>query len=345
MNIVQTSYNTASTCEVEFAVKDLPAEYNANYFAKEPALLIEAYAGFPANPQNYTKESLENIITAQLDQVEYNPTKGVIRCWGRDLAAQFLDNKTTQTYQNQTASQVATLLANKRGLKPVITNTRTKIGSYLNNNYSSINRERTEWDLLCALAEKEGFIVYVRGKELHFEPVVKEDSQDFYLINYQSPNSTTGYHQLNAVDIQFQRNLTLAKDVEVTIRSGGTSGTVTAKVKRSVRGATKFSPRASIIGQTQRYQYDVPGLTKEQALELAQKRALQISKNEKRVRITLPADNLLTINTLIKVQGTNTEYDQVYYPQTIARTMSMSEGYSMIVDAKNHSPQDELVLQ
>ncbi|WP_157128305.1 hypothetical protein [Cupriavidus sp. USMAA2-4] len=40
----------------------------------------------------------------------------------------------------------------------------------------------------------------------------------------------------------------------------------------------------------------------------------------------------------ILVEGTNTKFDQIYYPVSITRQMSVTAGYAMRVEAKNHNP-------
>jgi len=47
--------------------------------------------------------------------------------------------------------------------------------------------------------------------------------------------------------------------------------------------------------------------------------------------------------TRIPVTGTNTVWDQTYFPESIQRRMNFEEGYRMSITAKNHSDEVELV--
>ena len=84
------------------------------------------------------------------------------------------------------------------------------------------------------------------------------------------------------------------------------------------------------------------GSTAVRCQQYAQARYREIIAHEMRMRARLPADNLLQAKSVIKVQGTGTAFDQTYYPMSITRMMSMDEGYTMLVDAKNRNPDSPL---
>jgi hypothetical protein len=46
----------------------------------------------------------------------------------------------------------------------------------------------------------------------------------------------------------------------------------------------------------------------------------------------------------VQLIGTNTAWDQFYYPDTVTRRLSVEEGYRMELRAKNHSTQSTVVL-
>jgi hypothetical protein len=97
------------------------------------------------------------------------------------------------------------------------------------------------------------------------------------------------------------------------------------------------------FGQPQVYSYTIPGLTKQEALVKAQALLSEISKHEMRLEAHLPADNILTAQTLVTVQGTGTPFDQVYFPDSVIRSMD-DGGYRMQLAAKNHSPETTVTL-
>jgi hypothetical protein len=49
----------------------------------------------------------------------------------------------------------------------------------------------------------------------------------------------------------------------------------------------------------------------------------------------LPGDSLLDCSKLLELRGTGTGWDQIYYPDSVKRSISIDEGYRMEVTAKN----------
>ena len=338
------NFYAADTFRVRFAATDLPTDRDAAWFCAQTKLLVEIFAGFPANPDWFDVSELQSLIVGQVDDLSYDPLSTTIELSGRDLTAELIDAKTTEKFQNQTASEIASALAKRHNLTPVVTATATKSGTFYEIDHARLNAERSEWDLLAALANEEGMMVYVRGRSLHFEPKPK-DTDPPYLLTWEPPTIDRGFYQFNGKTISFSRNLTLAKDIVVTVRSWnaknkkGFSKTVRATHNKNTVLAGASQP----IGDAQTYQYSIPGLTPEQALQEAQKRLAQLSQHELKMNATLPADNVLDITRVIKVEGTGTAFDTVYFPDSIVRTMSIGEGYSMSVSAKNHETYSTLI--
>ncbi len=64
----------------------------------------------------------------------------------------------------------------------------------------------------------------------------------------------------------------------------------------------------------------------------------EIIAHEMKLRARLPGDNVLTTKNVLRVEGTGTAFDQIYFPNAITRAMSLDEGYTMTIEAKNHNP-------
>jgi hypothetical protein len=52
----------------------------------------------------------------------------------------------------------------------------------------------------------------------------------------------------------------------------------------------------------------------------------------------------MTTRATIRLVGTGTDWDQLYYPDTVTRRLSVQDGYRMDVRAKNHSVQDSVLV-
>lgn len=338
------AFYQADTFRVRFATSMLPASNNASWFSQQTKLLVEILAGFPANPDKFGENELQSLIVGQVDDLVYNPAETLLELSGRDLTADLIDAKTTEQYRNQTASEVAVTLAKRHNLTPIVIGTTTLTGNYYEIDHARLNSQRSEWDLLSALANEEGMAVYIKGTELHFEP--KPQPTDVpYILTWQPPNTNQNFSQFGGTHISFSRNLTLAKDIIVTYVSmnSKTGKRISKTVSATHNKNTVLAGAAQPIGNAQTYQYSVPQDTPEGLLQKAQAMLKTLSSHELKMDATLPADNVLDISKIIKVEGTGTAFDTIYYPDSIVRSMSIQAGYEMHVMAKNHDVNSQLI--
>lgn len=340
--VEQTNYYLANTFRVDIPISSLPDSLSLSYFVSTPAILINVSAGFPLSPINYSDNELENLIIGQVDDVSISLPSNTITLSGRDLVAKFIDTKTTEKFQNHTSSEIAEILAKRLGLKSQITKTKTIVGKYYQIDHVKLTDQTSDWDLLTFLANEEGFNVFVKGETLYFEPLPKETDKPYIVLynkqQFVSPSA-------NVVNLQFHRNLTLAKDVIVKVRSWNMKQKkgFTITVKATHNKNTVLAGAAQPIGDAQVFVYRFANLTKQQALDKAQKLLQKISSHEMNINITMPGDNILTNQNIVKVEGTGTNLDQVYYPTSITRTIR-PDGYSMSFEGKNHQPNSEAIL-
>jgi len=125
-------------------------------------------------------------------------------------------------------------------------------------------------------------------------------------------------------------NLTLARDVAVVLKSR----TMEDPTKPFTITATATHSAGS-PGEPQTYNYAIPNLTTDKATQKAKSLVQELTAHEIKLSAALPADNTLDITNIIKVTGTNSEFDQLYFPDEIVRRMSLDEGYTMQVSAKS----------
>ena len=328
-------FRSADTFRILLCATDLPDSRGVDWIASQTSIIVEIYAGFPADPDNYSPKDLTLLISGNADAVDYSPVTTTIELTGRDKTALLIDSKTSEHFLNQTASQIAESIAARHGLKAVVTATTAKAGSYYQIDHDATTQEQTEWELLTFMANIEDFVLFVRGDELHFEKKAKA-SDDKYIIEWVKPKGEIGYHEANVLTLNFSRNLTVAKGVAVEVHSWN------AKKKA---GFSAFYPRApkavkpgSEGSKTQNYRYNIAGLTQDQAEKRAGSIYRQIVAHTMNMDATMPADNTLTCDRIITVKGTGTTFDQDYYPTDITRTMDFVRGYTMDVKAKNTTP-------
>ena len=335
-SVSNNSYYEADTFTIRYASSVVPM----NWFSMQKEIFAEIFAGFPANPANPQPSELESLIYGRIDTIEFEPHPGILTLTGRDLTAAFIDARVSTQYQNKTSSQVATALAQEHGLTPVVTPTSTLIGTYYTRDQVQLASNRSEWDLLSLLAREEGFVCFVSGQSLYFEPDPRS-TQNPYLIQWQAPDDTHGSPIANVKSIEFSRSMTVAKGISVTVRSPSLTRK-TAVVQSYPTGPKAIAAgKSSPFGATQSFYFTLPaGKTPTEVALYAQQVYEDIISHEMKMTAHLPADNLLQISTPIQVTGTGTAFDQIYFPRLITREMNMDDGYNMTVEAQNTN-QDE----
>jgi phage protein D len=327
-DIDNNTFYQADAFRVSFAVSALPAERGMDWFSDQQEIFVEIFAGFPADPDKYTPADLQSWVYGRADEIEFDPVARVVHLSGRDLTAQMIDTKTTKKWPNKTASEIATEIAGKYELNPVVTATSYKVGRYYEIDHAHMTNQRSEWDLLCYLAQLEQFNVFVAGRDLHFEPQQDANAEP-YVLQWQAEPFA-----FNGMRMRFFRNLTLAHGAQVTVRSWQQKTSTLIEMKYP----EKEQPKA------QQYFFNIANLSPEEALKKATALHKEITAHEVNLAAELPADNMLDVRSVIRVEGTGTAYDQLYYPASITRRMSIDHGYTMTVRAKNHSPQTEVQL-
>lgn len=348
IQVQTTTFFIADNYTITIPLNGQKKPFDLNYWSAITDITVKIYIGFPDNPNSFYTADLDLLMTGSVDLMDVDPFSARVVLSGRDLTSRLIDNKTTKVYPNETASNIATILAKARGLTPVVTPTTGNVGrlfkNFATNAQSLITKQITEWDLLCFLAQQSGYVVFIRGESLYFQPF-PTDQGHAYVINYKPPQFTGGSPTYDGMNLRFKRSLTLANDVIVNVTvpvnpQSGKSFTKTAKYVRRPRG-THNLPSPS--GTIQRYNFIYAGLTPEQAQQQANTLAKNITLQEIVLTTSLPGDNRLLKDSIIKLTGTNTAYDQIYYTDNVTRRISMA-GYDMDITAKNHSTDSQIQI-
>jgi hypothetical protein len=338
--VENNNFFAVDTFQVTFAANALPAAMNAAWFSQQQDMYVEVFMGVPNDPNNFGPADLTSWIYGQVDEIDYDPAEARIVVAGRDLTRVFVDTKTTQKWPNKTSSQIATMLAQQHGLTPVVTATTTYTGKFYESDHINLSDDRSEWDLLNYLATAEGFVVFVRGQSLYFQPKPSPGSTPPFQLLFKAGTPP----QANFEMIRMKRALTVSRGIQVVVRSWNklTARGVVARYPGTVK---TISVGRSVVGSgVQIYSRTVPNLDQEAANRYAQNWYQQLVAHEMKIDVTMPGDNALDTTSIISLSGTGTEFDQIYYPDSIQRTLAFDTGYGMRVAAKNHSPDSTVTL-
>ena len=341
--VTSNTYYEADTFRVSFAANALPSYANAAWLSDQPEVFVEVLAGFPTDPDRPNAAELVSQIYGRVDDIDFDPFAGEIVLTGRDLTAAFIDARLTSQWANATSSEIATALAQAHGLTPVVTATSEKVGTFYKHDQVRMQADRSEWDMLAWLAREEGFVCFVTGQELHFEPDARETSEP-YVIQWSAATDDRAAPSANVTHVSFSRAMTVSKGITVTASSPSLKKKTPTVMSYPSKPRAIQAGKSSPFGGVQTYYFTLPaGMDGTAVEQFAQKKYGEIVAHEMKLSARLPGDNLLTTKSVISMRGTGTPFDQVYYPNAITRTMSMDEGYTMTVAAKNTSPANEAV--
>lgn len=334
-SVESNSFRGASTFDLTLAISALPASMQMlNWWATQTTVKVELYVSIIT--QSGTDE--KKLITGNIDNWHYDPARFEITADGRDFTALLIDAKSAgESFKNYTSSQIATMLAQRHSLTPVVTATTQRFGEFYQIDSAHLTGEQTEWDLITTLAGIENFSVYVDDDKLYFEPVKDEAKADNYVIRWQPPG-LLAYPQCNTSDdLSFSRALTISKGVTVEVLSWNAkrkNKQFVASYPKAAKGTTPGNATA----KTQVYRVIRNGLSPESAYALAQTIYRNVVQHEMKFSGSTAGDNLLTPQTLVRIEGTQSPFDQVYWCDSVRRTLSWENGYTMSISGKNHSP-------
>ena len=276
-----------------------------------------------------------SLLQGEVDRITTDPIAWTVQVEGRDLTRRFIDNKTELAHVNQTSSQIVASLAAKEGLGALVTPTSTPVGRYyqLEHDHISLDqfhRAMTEWDLIVMLARFEGFDAFVDGNTLYFQPPA-QPFNDAWVARWQIDE--VGRQSSNLLSLRVERALTIAKGVQVTVKSW------------HGKQARAFVRKAGTGGASaQQYILVRPNMTEDQAQQLANQVYADLSRHERVLTGQAWGDTILTTRVPLRLTGTGTDWDRVYYPVEVTRHIDQ-QGFVMDFRAQLLPPSAESVAQ
>jgi hypothetical protein len=280
-------------------------------FAMNAAAGASYFAGLAAAPLTLELAldgaGFASLLTGRIDQVRLDLLRNVAQLRGRDLGGLLIDAELSESFANQTASQIAMTLAARFGLTANVTATEVPVGQYyeLDHARSALglhSRSTTAWNLLAALAQIEGFELSVVGTVLNFRSP--------------QPGVPMFVTPQNFISICFDRVFALPQ--AVTVKSWSTRNkAVVAQAQGSGTGTVLIRPN----------------LTAAQASQIAASRLAALSCHALVLEAEMPGDLMLMPGMQLQVAGTGSALDQPYTLLSVVRTLRGDEGFLQSVRA------------
>ena len=132
----------------------------------------------------------------------------------------------------------------------------------------------------------------------------------------------------------------MARDISVTVQSWNSRQNIAiSQTARATRGTGGTVGAGGAGGAAPlAYIYLVPNLTAEAAQSLAQQRLRELTLHERVIDAEMPGELRLSPRQQILLSGSNTEFDQLYWIDTIIRRLSVQSGFTQSLRARNASP-------
>lgn len=247
------------------------------------------------------------LLTGQVDAVRLDLLRQTARLTGRDLSARLIDAEISETFVNQTASQIAVVLAGRHNLSANVTATSVPVGQYYELDHARTGlglnaRATTEWNLLTALAQAENFNVSVTGTALNFGP---------------PPG-------VNAVVVTPANFMSLALDVGAALPGQANVKSWNTRNKRVVSASAGNGLATTLIR---------PNLSPQQAAALAQNHLAALGWHGTTLMGTMPGDATLMPGMQMVLSGTDTVFDQNYTVAEVSRALDVARGFTQSVRA------------
>jgi phage protein D len=314
--VVSTNYLGADHFTAEVALGADPG-FDATFWASEIdiKLDIRVSADGISAPQS--------LVQGNVDLVTVEPLRGLVLLEGRDLTSLLVQARTQETFANRTSSEIATIVAQRAGLTPIVTATTTLVGRYYQDQHERLtldqfSRTTTDWDLLVFLAKQEAFDVFVEAQNLYFQ---------------QPASSIAPSIVLDVADVEqlrLDRELTLAGPITVAVKSWNTTQQTMVTGSASNEAASGAAP-------AQNYAVVLPNLTSSQANQLAQTKLNELLVHERRVTARMAGEMTIFPRGQVQLQGTGTAFDQIYTVEEVTRRLGFGSGFTQTVRMRGAS--------
>lgn len=256
--------------------------------------------------------SWTSLVVGEADAVRLDVVQGLVEVDGRDLSASLIDSRVDETFANRTSSEIATLFAERHGLRADVAATGTAVGRYYQSDHEGLTmgqfaRAMSEWDLLAALAQREGFSVFVTGDALRFGPA------DEGVAVTLTPGDCVGLH--------LEHQLPMTRAIEVTVQSWDQEGA--AAVAQTATGGGG--------GRAWKHRVTRPNLAADEAQRVAERVLADLLRQERRVDIDMPGEVAISVRGGVTLQGTGTAWDGTYAVGELNRRVDVRRGFTQRV--------------
>ncbi|GMB00223.1 hypothetical protein [Pelosinus sp. IPA-1] len=290
----------------------------SDYFKKDQE--ISFWLGSVSDPNHWSKEDLTHVFTGRIDGVRpYFGEQMIVQLVGRDYSGRLIDREFSVAYAEQTASQIAAKLAVENGLTVDVTETEVVIEK-------DLYKDRKEWEILQELADREGFVCYVKkNKILYFGPRKETDDAVIAELNYKQKEKS------NVLTMQFDNSMVGIINYVVVRHWLGWK-------KKIIQGEAKDEDLMK-YGEKKRVVYDPKAITKELADQIAANKLKEWSRGVVTAeQVRIPGSPLVDPEKKVVIKGCGQVFDGNYYIEKARHIFSKSGGFFTEMNLTSQRP-------
>jgi len=267
----------------------------------------------------------QSLIMGKIDHVSMEWIDREVCVSGRDKSAVLSEKKINKQYKNKKASDIVQDIAQDAGLQAQVKATTDDAGKKYDVDTVHLLLNKTPFEALSWLAEREGCRWYVDGSNLHFEPKDAGNSGGLFTVNYQPPNG--GYARSNAVYIRTSRNMSAARPCDVKVKSWHHKQKKLFEHTESSGGG---------VGEKLTYEHHFPGMIQQQVEKIAKSFLSDYKRHELAVEVDMPGDLSIDAKGQLQLQGTGSVFDTTYDIDSVEFSYSAGEhgNFSMSICGK-----------
>ena len=262
------------------------------------------------------------LMTGTVDRISADPVTNVVELEGRDLSARLLDKQVSDTYVNQTASEIVTTLAAQAGLIPIVAATSEIVGQYYQleharSSLSAYSRFATAWDLVCHLAQSEQCECWVAGESLFFQPRGLSSVNTLVLDLLAMRVGLSGTAPLT--QLHFDRRVSLARGVGVSVSSWSS---------RQRAAVTATFPAETGSSAPTNFVFVSPNLPDSVALKRAEALYTDITRHRQVISGTMPGALSPLPRDLVVLSGSAGGWDGTYVVDDVSWRIDARQGFT-----------------
>lgn len=255
-----------------------------------------------------------------LEHVDEDFTKTEITISGRDVSSTLIDTQNTQTFTNQTPTQVVQSLAS--GVPTDADSITDSAGKIYQLDFNAITHRASSWEAIQGLADLYGKNAYITGGTLYVKDL--DEQLPVYSIQW-TPPSPSAYATGNFLTLKCSRNFQMSK--QINVKSSGFNH----KTKQNITATAQAG--GSATGSLD-YSIVTPGLNQDQHQNIATKKSKEHAKHAFDIDVEIRGDTSIVIRMQLQLSGTGTTFDQSYEIMDVEHKVAWDGGYTTTIKGK-----------